>query len=131
MDKILLEGFVFFGRHGVNPEETALGQRFNIDLELHVDLSAAAESDDLSETVSYSAIYKLLRAEVEGDASKLLEHLAGRLLRAVLGTDSRISEARVKVTKPNPPLKGSTSGQVAVELTRSREWLEEGRGSPA
>lgn len=126
MDKIILEGLVFFGTHGVNPEETSLGQRFNVDLELEIDLSAAAKSDELADTVSYSAVYKLVRAEVEGDASKLLEHLAGRILSVVLGFDTRIAEAKVKVTKPNPPLKGSTAGQVSVELRRGRDWLEEG-----
>ena len=77
MDKILLEGLVFFGTHGVNPEEKVLGQRFNVNLEIMLDLSMPAMTDNLPDTVSYSAIYKLVRSEVEGDPSKLLEHLAG------------------------------------------------------
>lgn len=124
MDTITLNGFIFFGRHGVNPEETELGQRFGIDLTMWLDLSQAMQSDQLQDTVSYSAIYKLLRAEVEGDPSKLLEHLAGRILRAVLSHDARIMEAAVRVAKPNPPLKGSTSGEVAVQIRRTRRWLD-------
>src|SRR5437867_87827 len=124
MDEITLSGMVFFGGHGVNPEETALGQRFGIDVTLWLDLSKAARSDDLADTVSYSAIYKLVRAEVEGEPSKLLEHLAGRVLRQVLQHDPRIIEARVRVSKLSPPLKGSTTGEVAVTLQRKRRWAE-------
>jgi 7,8-dihydroneopterin aldolase/epimerase/oxygenase len=124
MDRIVLEGLVFFGRHGVNPEETTLGQRFNVDLSMTLDVSTAARSDNLDDTVSYSAIYKLVRAEVEGDPSKLLEHLAGRILAVVLRSDKRITEATVKVTKPSPPLRGSTAGQVSVEMSRGRDWLK-------
>ncbi|HYP40720.1 MAG TPA: dihydroneopterin aldolase [Chloroflexia bacterium] len=120
MDEIELRGLVFFGRHGVNPEETELGQRFSVDLTVWLDLSNAAESDDLNDTVSYSALYKLVRAEVEGAPSKLIEHVAGRILAKVLDHDSRISKARVAVGKVSPPLKGSTTGEVYVRLERGR-----------
>jgi dihydroneopterin aldolase len=125
MDTIYLDGFVFFGRHGVNPEETELGQRFEVDVSIMLDLSAAAQTDKLEDTVSYSAIYKLVRAEIEGTPSKLLEHLAGRLLKAVLRSDPRIVHAGIRIAKPNPPLKGSTTGEVAVEMLRPRSWLEQ------
>ncbi|HEX9987652.1 MAG TPA: dihydroneopterin aldolase [Chloroflexia bacterium] len=120
MDEIELRGLVFFGRHGVNPEETELGQRFSVDLSVWLDLSSAADSDDLNDTVSYSALYKLIRAEVEGTPSKLIEHVAGRILSKVLDHDPRISKARVAVGKISPPLKGSTIGEVYVRLERSR-----------
>src|SRR3954447_14340632 len=124
MDEISLDGLVFFGRHGVNPEETELGQRFGITLTLRLDLSSPAATDNLHDTVSYSAIYKLVRAEVEGEPSKLLEHLAGLILRSVLGADERIMEASVRVSKLQPPLKGSAAGEVAVTMQRGRDWLE-------
>src|SRR5438270_12443456 len=108
MDEISLKGLVFFGKHGVNPEETELGQRFGVDLTIRLDLSAAARTDRLTDTVSYSTLYKLVRAEMEGEPSKLLEHLAGRLLGKVLEYDDRIVEAEVRVSKLNPPLKDST-----------------------
>ena len=120
MDEIELRGLVFFGRHGVNPEETELGQRFSVDLTIWLDLSSAAGSDDLNDTVSYSALYKLIRAEVEGTPSKLIEHVAGRILAKVLAHDRRISKARVAVGKISPPLKGSTTGEVYVRLERER-----------
>jgi len=123
MDEITLTGLVFFGTHGVNPEETALGQRFEVDVTLKLDLETAGQSDDLAQTVSYSAIYKLVRAEMEGEPSKLLEHLAARLLRGILRFDARILEAEVRVTKLNPPLRGNTTGQVGVRIRRDRSWV--------
>ena len=120
MDEIALTGLVFFGTHGVNPEETTLGQRFQVDVVLRLDLSKAATSDQLEDTVSYSAIYKLVRKEVEGEPSKLLEHLASRLINTILDHDTRIEKVRIRVTKLNPPLKGSATGQVSVVLERPR-----------
>ena len=121
MDEIMLSGLVFFGRHGVNAEETELGQRFGVDLLVRLDLTQAAHTDNLTDTVSYSAIYKIVRAEVEGEPSKLIEHLAGRLLDKVLASDNRIGEVEVKITKLSPPLKGITAGEVSVKLRRSRK----------
>jgi 7,8-dihydroneopterin aldolase/epimerase/oxygenase len=120
MDEIRLTAMTFFGTHGVNPEETSLGQRFGVDLSLWLDLSTAASTDDLHDTVSYSAVFKLVRSEMEGEPSKLLEHLAGRLIGAVIQSDARIARVRVTVTKLNPPLKGSTTGEVSVTLERGR-----------
>ena len=122
-DHITLRGLIFFGRHGANPEETALGQRFGLDLTIWLDLSIAAQTDTLDDTVSYSALYKLARAEMEGEPSQLLEHLAAKVLHAVLVHDPRIKEAEVVVTKLSPPLKGSTTGDVSVTLRRDRSWL--------
>jgi dihydroneopterin aldolase len=122
-DEITLSGLVFFGRHGVNPEETALGQRFKVDLSVFLDLSKAGMTDEVGDTVSYAALYKVVRAEVEGEPSGLLEHLAARIMLKVLGHDSRIERARLRVTKLNPPLNGSTSGQSSVTIERDRAWL--------
>jgi len=120
MDEIALSGMTFFGTHGVNPEETELGQRFGVDLSIWLDLRKAATSDDINDTVSYASLYKVVRAEVEGQPSKLLENLAWRVARAALAYDSRIEHVKVRVSKLSPPLKGSTTGEVAVCLTRSR-----------
>jgi len=122
-DEIRLSGLVFFGRHGVNPEETALGQKFGAELSVRLDTSRAGASDDVADTVSYAALYKLLRAEIEGEPSNLLEHLAARVVRKILEHDQRIERARLTITKLNPPLKGSTAGEASVTIERGREWL--------
>jgi 7,8-dihydroneopterin aldolase/epimerase/oxygenase len=120
MDTIRLTGLTFYGYHGANPEETTLGQRFVVDATLTLDLSTAAQSDSLSDTVSYSAVYKLIRAEVEGTPSKLLEHLAGRIAQGLLALDDRIDRVSVCVAKPAAPIKGCVAGEVGICLERTR-----------
>ena len=120
MDEIRLTGLTFYGYHGANPEETTLGQRFGVDATMSIDLSIAELSDVLNDTVSYSAAFKAIRHEVEGEPSKLLEHLAGRIARALLDLDERIAGVRVCVTKLTPPLKGSVTGSAGVCILRHR-----------
>jgi len=122
MDEISLRGLTFFGRHGVNPEETSLGQRFGVDVTFWLDLATAAASDQIEDTVSYSAIFKVIRSEVEGAPSRLLEHLAGRLVDRITAQDRRIRKVSVTVTKLNPPLGGSVTGSVSVTLVRATDW---------
>ncbi len=55
-DRILLRDLRFYGYHGVHPEEQRLGQPFAVDLEAELDLRRAGQRDDLSDTVSYSAL---------------------------------------------------------------------------
>ena len=83
-DEILLEGMRFYAYHGVNPEERALGQRFTVDVVLAVDLRRPGQSDDLADTVSYSAVYKVVRGIVEGEPRKLIEAVAEEIAAAIL-----------------------------------------------
>ena len=57
-DKLILRGLIFHGFHGVKPEEKKLGQKFLIDVDAWMDLRAAGKSDELSDTVSYTSIYR-------------------------------------------------------------------------
>jgi len=118
-DRILLRGMVFYGYHGVNPEERALGQRFVVDVELERDLSPAGLSDDLSMTVNYAAVYRAVKEVVEGEACNLIEAVAERVAAALL---SRFGPeaVRVRVRKPWAPVKGSVLDWVGVEIYRKR-----------
>jgi len=118
-DRIILQGMVFYGYHGVNPEERELGQRFVVDLELEKDLSAAGLSDDLTQTVNYASAYKLAREVVEGQPCNLIETVA-ELLATVLLSRLSIDGVRVRVRKPWAPVKGSVMDSVAVEIVRKR-----------
>jgi dihydroneopterin aldolase len=118
-DKIQLEGMVFYGYHGVNPEEQALGQRFVVDLEVERDLRAAGLSDDLRDTVNYSHLFRLVKEIMEGPSHKLLESLAEDIAQRVLdGFD--VDSVRVRVKKPHAPMKGSILSHASVEIYRER-----------
>lgn len=116
-DRIILEGLTFYGYHGVDPEERALGQRFVVDLALSLDLRPAGQSDDLARTANYAAVWKIVRRVVEGPACNLIETVAERIATAVL-TEVGGTAIRVRVGKPWAPIKGSAAGGVAVEVYR-------------
>lgn len=120
MDRMLLRRMVFFGYHGVYPEENKLGQKFHVDLELFLDLAPAAQSDRLEDALNYAEVHALVKKIVEGSPVKLIEALADKIATAVLGTYTIIQEVAVSVTKPNPPFDITFDG-VTVTLRRSRD----------
>ncbi len=119
-DEILLEGMRFYAYHGVNPEERALGQRFTVDVVLAVDLRRAGQSDDLGDTVSYSAVYKLVRGIVEGEPRQLIEAVAEEIAAEILTEFPPVQHVTVTVRKPEVPMKGSMLDAAGVRITRSR-----------
>jgi dihydroneopterin aldolase len=118
-DRIFLRGIVLFGRHGTIPEEAVLGQRFEVDLDCFVDLSAAGRTDALGETVDYGAVYEAVRQTVESERFGLIEALAERIAGRLLGRFPAIVKVRVEVRKPAAPIRGQFD-TVGVEITRDR-----------
>jgi len=57
-DRVLLRGLLFHAHHGVLPAETALGQKFCVDVSLTVSLAKAGASDNLQDAVDYAAVYE-------------------------------------------------------------------------
>ncbi|MBI2942413.1 MAG: dihydroneopterin aldolase [Chloroflexi bacterium] len=119
-DRIILEGLTFYGYHGVHPEERTLGQRFVVDVSIEADLRRAGETDDLGQTVSYSAVVGVVRRVVEGASVQLIETLAERIARTILA-ECGGRTVRVRVAKPWAPIQGTVAGTVAVEITRGAE----------
>lgn len=118
MDKILLNGLTFFGKHGHYPAENELGQKFIIDIEIDFDLHAAGESDALADTLDYVTIYEHAREVIEGEPAKLLESLAQRIADFCL-MDERVDSAWVRVRKPHIALPAALDF-IGVEITRTR-----------
>jgi dihydroneopterin aldolase len=106
---------VFFGHHGISPEEQSLGQRIEVDLEVEADLEAAGRADNPSLTIDYSELYRITRDVVEGDSVKLLETLAQTVADRVRA-DFDVSAVWVKVKKPGAPIEGSVLRYAAVEV---------------
>jgi dihydroneopterin aldolase len=115
-DQITLRGMRFLGRHGVSLAERMEPQPFEVDLILTVDLSAAAASDELADTVDYSAVFELVRGIVEEGSFRLIEALAGAIATSMLDTFT-LDEVEVAVRKPKAPLSGAFE-TVEVRLHR-------------
>ena len=118
-DRIVLEGMEFYGFHGANPEERALGQPYVVDLEVELDLRIPGDSDRLEDTVSYSHLYRMVKLVMEGESKNLLEAAAQTIADQVL-TKFPVKGVRVRVKKPRPPIRGSVIDNAAVEIYRCR-----------
>lgn len=116
---IHLKKLRFHGRHGVLPEETALGQPWIIDLDLVVDIAQAAATDELAHTVNYAEVYSLCEDIVVNERFALIETLANHILSSVLAAHPRVKSATVAVHKPHVPIPGVHDG-VAITATLAR-----------
>ncbi len=119
-DGILLEGMRFYAFHGVNSEERTLGQRFTVDVAMAVDLRLAGQRDDIADTVSYSAVYQLVRRIVEGEPRNLIEAVAEEIAAAILLEHPPIERVTVTVRKPEVPMKGAMLDAAGVRISRAR-----------
>jgi dihydroneopterin aldolase len=117
---IRLKQMRFHGRHGVLPEEAALGQLWIIDLDLVVDIAQAAATDDLAQTVNYAEVYSLYQDIVVNERFALVETLANHLLSSVLSAHPRVKSATVTIHKPQAPIPGIHDGiSLTATLARS------------
>lgn len=102
---IMLEKILLYAHHGVFEQETKVGNLFRIDIKLTVDLEKASLSDELTDTVSYADVYTVIKEEME-IPSKLLEHVAGRIVRRLKQSYHEVESVEIKLSKQNPPLGG-------------------------
>ncbi len=114
MSTISLEGMEFFAHHGCLKEEQVIGNKFIIDLQIETDTSQAEISDDLEKTINYQEVYFMVKEEM-ATRSRLLEHIARRILERISHEYPQIISAKIKVSKLNPPVGGKVE-RVSIEL---------------
>lgn len=116
MGLIQIENMEFYAYHGCYEEERVVGNRFIVDVQIETDLSRAAVTDSINDTLNYQMAYNTIKAEMS-IKSHLLEHVAARILDKLYSTFSSIEKATVKVSKMNPPMGGEME-RVSVTLSR-------------
>jgi dihydroneopterin aldolase len=114
----------FYGFHGVSHAERETGRRFEVDCELDVDISAAAQSDKLDDTLNYTVVYDVVERIVQRNKFNLLETVAGRIASEML---ARFSPQRVivRVRKRIPPIPGNLD-YIEVEFDSLTDLAPEG-----
>ena len=117
--RIQIRNMAFHGHHGCYPSERRQGQPFFVDLVLFTDISRAAQSDRLADTVDYAAAHEICRGIVEGRRARLLETLCGRIIAAALRKFPRATRVEVTIRKPAAPIAGLLD-YVAVEASKDR-----------
>jgi dihydroneopterin aldolase len=119
MGKILLEEIEFYAYHGVYSEEQKIGGKYLIDIELEVNLDAPSKTDDLEDTIDYSLVYHVLKEEMDVP-SRLIEHVAGRILEALFQKFEGLDHVKIKLTKVKPPIEAQVKS-VSVVLEERRK----------
>lgn len=113
-NKIIIEGLRIYANHGVLEQERKIGSYFTIDAEVTTDFSVAMETDKLKGTISYAAIFETIKREM-ATPSRLVEHVAGRISRAILDEYPAATSVRIKILKENPPMGADCRG-AGVEI---------------
>jgi 7,8-dihydroneopterin aldolase/epimerase/oxygenase len=118
MSSIKLKNIRTFSYHGCLVEESKIGSDYRVDLEIKTDLRKSMLSDELADTVDYVHLNKIVVEEM-AIRSKLLEHVAHRIIKRIFDELPQVSRANVAVSKINPPIGGDVE-EVTIEMEEFR-----------
>ncbi len=107
----------FHAYHGVWDEEREIGQRFEVDLDLKIDTSKAAETDKLTDTVDLYAAFETVEKVLSSGKFRLIETMAEKIAQAIFKKFA-VKEVIVRVRKPHAPIRGIQDG-IEIEIVRS------------
>lgn len=112
MHRIEVKDIRVYAHHGCLVEEERIGGNYVVDLFIDADLTKSFETDALADTIDYVRLNRIV-AEEMAVRSKLIEHVAHRILVRIKESDPRVIRAGVKVRKLAPPINGDV-GEVSV-----------------
>ena len=112
--RIFIAGLRLRACHGVLPQERIVGGDFEVSLSVEYDISRAMATDDVADTLSYADLSDLVRREM-AVPSNLLEHVAGRIAKAIIERWPQVQSVSLSITKLNPPMGADCDG-AGVEL---------------
>jgi dihydroneopterin aldolase len=124
-DSVFISGLALHAYHGVMQHEAKVGQSFQLDLVLDIDLAEASRSDKLAHTVSYDQVVKVASEAFCGRRFRLVEAAAGAVADAVLAKFPQVRGLRVTVHKPHAPI-AATFDDVGVAIERRRNNRTDG-----
>lgn len=114
VNRIEVNGIKLYAHHGCLSEEGAIGGHYVVDVVIDTDFSEASITDDLSKTVDYVVVNKIVEEEM-AIRSKLIEHVGKRIIDRIKLLEN-INSVTVKVTKISPPINGDVNN-VAIIIT--------------
>ncbi len=115
MHQIIVEGINIYAYHGCLEEEGKIGCHYLVNISMDTNFTTAAETDDLTKTIDYVTVYQIAKQEM-GIRSRLLEHVAQRIIVRLKKEFNSLQKVEVKVTKLNPPMNGHVE-RVSVVIT--------------
>ena len=119
-DTVFVSSLALHAYHGVMQHEAKVGQTFQLDLVLDIDLAEASRSDKLAHTVGYDQVVEVASAAFCTRRYRLVEAAAGAVAEAVLDRFPTVVSVRVTVHKPHAPI-AATFADVGVTIARARK----------
>ncbi|MFD0761510.1 dihydroneopterin aldolase [Lutibacter aestuarii] len=119
MGVIKVKNIRVYAYHGCLIEEGKIGSDYRVDVTVKANLSKSAQTDNLSDTVDYVHLNKIVKQEM-AIRSKLLEEVAKRILNRILDEIPLVDKADVAVSKLNPPIGGNVA-MVTIEMSKKRK----------
>jgi len=118
MSSIRLKNIRIFTNHGCLTEEEKIGSDYLVNLTVKADLSKAAVSDHLKDTVDYVHLNRIVKEQM-AIRSKLLEHVGQRIIDTIFAELPKVDYVKVRVSKVNPPIGGDVA-EVSVSMSSKR-----------
>jgi dihydroneopterin aldolase len=118
VDRILLEGMTFSGRHGVSAAEREHAQQFSVDIEVETDLNVPGRTDRVEDTVDYRLVRMIAMEVVEGESASLIETLADRIAGRVLRLP-KVDAVSVRIAKRPASMQPIAAAAVHIKRTRA------------
>ncbi len=119
LDVILIDGLEFYAYHGASDQEQTVGHRYVVHAKLYVNTIVAGETDNLTDTVSYSRVAKRIVEVGTQNKFRLLEALSARLVKTVFEEFPLVQSVLLRVEKVCPPMNAIVAS-VGVEIIRHR-----------
>jgi dihydroneopterin aldolase len=118
MSTIRLKNIKIYAFHGCLVEEGKIGSDYLVNLSVKANLTEAAKTDRLNDTVDYVHLQKIVKHEMR-ERSKLLEHVGQRIIDAIFDQIPLVNSVKVTVAKVNPPIGGDVA-EVSVTMKSKR-----------
>ena len=115
--KIYLNDMIFYGFHGVYPEERKLGQRFNVSLIIYTDDTKDENIKELVDTVDYTQVFFDIKQIMENQQFVLLEDCANTIIKRIFSIYELVKGVNVNIKKPSVSINGNLSS-VGIEMER-------------
>jgi dihydroneopterin aldolase len=106
-----VNGIRVYAFHGCLQEEGRIGGNFRVDVSVEGDFSLAETGDDLTDTVDYGRVTAIVNEQMAMRAN-LIEHVARRILEALLAEWEKPFFWTIRVVKERPPINGDVAEAV-------------------
>jgi dihydroneopterin aldolase len=117
VDRILLEGMAFSGRHGVTDAERARSQRFSVDIEVETSVKRPGRSDRIEDAVDYRRLRAIAKQVIGGESAHLIEALAERIATRALEVPG-VRAVTVRIAKRPASMRPIDAAAVQIRRTR-------------